>query len=56
MAGQLGNKRRTMQSLEIIDIYPEHNLLMIKGSIPGAPGAIVQIRPAVRLRNKPSEV
>jgi large subunit ribosomal protein L3 len=48
MAGQLGNKRCTIQSLEVLASYPEHHLLIIKGSVPGAPGAKVIIRPAVR--------
>jgi len=51
MAGQLGNKRRTIQSLQVMDIYPEHHLLVVKGSVPGAPGSKVIIRPAVRFRN-----
>jgi large subunit ribosomal protein L3 len=52
MAGQLGNKRRTMQSLEVIAVHPEHHLLVVKGSIPGAPGGIVQVKPAVRRMNQ----
>lgn len=48
MPGQLGNKRRTIQSLEVVAVHPEHHLLVVKGSIPGAPGGIVQIKPAVK--------
>lgn len=43
MAGQMGNERVTVQNLKVIKIIPEHNLLMIKGSIPGAKGSIVLI-------------
>ncbi len=43
MAGQMGNERVTVQNLQVIKIIPEHNLLMIKGSIPGCKGAIVEI-------------
>lgn len=49
MAGQLGNKQRTLKSLEVLAIYPEQHLLMIKGSIPGSPGSIVQVKRAVCL-------
>jgi large subunit ribosomal protein L3 len=41
MAGQMGNERVTVQNLQVIKVLPEHNLLMIKGSIPGAKGSIV---------------
>ena len=43
MAGQMGNERVTVQNLQIVKIIPEHNILMIKGSIPGAKGSIVLI-------------
>ena len=41
MAGQMGNERVTVQNLQVIKVLPEHNLLMIKGSIPGPKGSIV---------------
>ena len=43
MAGQMGNQRVTVQNLQVIKVIPEHNLLMIKGSIPGCKGSIVLI-------------
>ena len=43
MAGHMGNERVTVQNLQVIKIIPEHNLMMIKGSIPGAKGSIVMI-------------
>lgn len=43
MAGQTGNKRVTMQNLEVVKVLPENNLLLVKGSIPGANGSIVLI-------------
>ena len=43
MAGQTGNERVTVQNLQVLKVIPEHNLLMIKGSIPGAKGSIVII-------------
>ena len=43
MAGQMGNQRVTVQNLQVIKVIPEHNLLVIKGSIPGAKGSIVLV-------------
>lgn len=43
MAGQMGNKRVKMSNLEIIKIFPEENLILIKGAIPGHKGAFVII-------------
>ncbi len=43
MAGQTGNKRVTIQNLQVIKIMPEQNLLVVKGSIPGAKGSLVNI-------------
>lgn len=52
MAGQLGNKRCTIQSLEVVKVEAERNILLIKGAIPGAPGGRVIVKPAVRMKNK----
>ena len=43
MAGQTGNERVTVQNLQVLKVIPEHNLLMIKGSVPGCKGSIVII-------------
>ena len=43
MAGQMGNERVTVQNLQVIKVLPEHNLSMVKGSIPGAKGSIVLV-------------
>ena len=43
MGGQMGNVRVTVQNLEVIKVFPENNLLLVKGSIPGAKGSIVLI-------------
>lgn len=48
MSGQLGNKKRTIQNLEIIQVDVERNLLLIKGAVPGAPNKSVIILPAVK--------
>lgn len=43
MAGHMGNERVTVQNLQVIKVLPEHNLLMIKGSVPGPKGSIVLV-------------
>ena len=43
MAGQMGNERVTVQNLKVVKVIPEHNVLMIKGSVPGAKGSTVLI-------------
>ena len=43
MAGQTGNAKTTIQNLKVVKVYPEKNLLVIKGSVPGANGSIVLI-------------
>ena len=43
MAGQMGNERVTVQNLQIVKVIPEHNLLLVKGSVPGSKGSIVII-------------
>ncbi|MBO7609068.1 MAG: 50S ribosomal protein L3 [Muribaculaceae bacterium] len=43
MAGQMGNKRCTIQNLQVIKVLPENNLLVVKGSVPGSKGSIVLI-------------
>lgn len=48
MAGQMGNVRCTIQTLELVRVDKDKNLLLIKGAIPGAPGARVEIKPAVK--------
>lgn len=52
MAGQLGNKRCTIQSQQVVRIDEERNLLLVKGGVPGAPGGNVVILPAIRHKNK----
>jgi large subunit ribosomal protein L3 len=43
MAGRTGGDAITVQNLEVLKVIPEHNLLLIKGSVPGAKGSIVII-------------
>jgi large subunit ribosomal protein L3 len=42
--GQMGNRRVTQRGLEVVDVRAEDNLLLLRGSVPGPRGAIVEIR------------
>ena len=48
MAGHMGSVRCTTQSLEVVRVDAERNLLLIKGSVPGAKGGDVIVRPAIK--------
>ena len=43
MAGRMGGTRIAVRNLEVLDIIPEQNIILIKGSIPGAPDTILEI-------------
>jgi large subunit ribosomal protein L3 len=42
--GQMGNKRVTQGGLEVVDVRAEENLLLLRGSVPGPKGSVVEIR------------
>ncbi len=46
MPGHMGQRQRTIQNLEVVEARPDDNVLLIKGSFPGAKGDLVMIRPA----------
>ncbi|SFU92114.1 50S ribosomal protein L3 [Halomonas korlensis] len=50
MAGQMGNVRCTVQSLEVVRVDTERNLLLVKGAVPGATGSDVVVHSAVKAR------
>ena len=52
MSGHLGNVRRTTQTLEVVRVDVERNLLLIKGAVPGSAGSDVVVNPAVKRRTK----
>jgi large subunit ribosomal protein L3 len=52
MSGRMGNDRVTVENLEVAVIDPERNLIAVRGSIPGANGGIVLIKPARVRRGK----
>ena len=46
MPGQMGNVRKTVQNLQVWQVRPELNLMLLKGSIPGSKNGYVLIRQA----------
>jgi large subunit ribosomal protein L3 len=44
MAGRLGGKRASQVGLTVHSVDPEHNLLLVKGAVPGAKNSIVEVR------------
>ena len=46
MAGRLGGKQVTIRKLQVVRIDTERNLLLIKGAVPGKPGALLSVVPA----------
>lgn len=48
MAGRMGGKRVTVQNLEVVEVLPEKNLILVKGSVPGARTGLLEIRRAVK--------
>ncbi len=48
MAGHMGARRVTVQSLEIVRVDADRNLVLVKGAVPGATGNDVVVRPAVK--------
>ncbi len=49
MSGHMGDKKRTIQSLELVRVDVERGLLLVKGSIPGSKGADVVVSSAVKV-------
>jgi large subunit ribosomal protein L3 len=48
MAGQMGDQQVTVRNLEVIDVDPEDNVLMVKGAVPGPNGGYVIVKRAKR--------
>jgi len=56
MAGRMGNAQVTVQNLEIADIRPEDNLILVKGSIPGNKKSVILIKKATKITSTPQVV
>ncbi|MBW4445028.1 MAG: 50S ribosomal protein L3 [Plectolyngbya sp. WJT66-NPBG17] len=52
MAGRLGGNRNTIRKLTVVRVDAERNVILIKGAVPGKPGALVQILPATIVGSK----
>ncbi len=46
MPGRKGNERVTIQNLQVIDVRPDQNVLLVKGAVPGAPNGLLIIKKA----------
>ena len=52
MAGQMGNKRKTVQNLDVVKVDAERNLILVKGGVPGAPKGDVIITRAMKAKGE----
>ncbi|MFA5515102.1 MAG: 50S ribosomal protein L3 [Desulfuromonadales bacterium] len=50
MAGQMGNAQVTTQNLQIVDVRPDENIILVKGAVPGPKNGLVVIRQAVKAK------
>ncbi len=50
MPGRMGNGKVTTQNLEVVEVDPEKNLLLIRGSVPGAKGGLVVVEHSVKVK------
>jgi large subunit ribosomal protein L3 len=48
MAGQWGNEKVSIQNLEVVDVRPEQNLMLVRGAVPGAKHGVVIVRRAAK--------
>jgi large subunit ribosomal protein L3 len=55
MPGHMGQRRRTVQNLEVVQVREADNILLIRGAIPGAAGDYVVIREAKKRPKKPQQ-
>lgn len=55
LPGQMGNVKRTVQNLEIVQVDMENNCILVKGNVPGAKKSLVLIKTAVKMPNKKND-
>lgn len=48
LAGRMGGNRVTIQNLEVVQVIPEKNVILIKGNVPGAKKSLITIKSAVK--------
>jgi large subunit ribosomal protein L3 len=44
MPGQMGNERVTVKKLQVIEVHPDKNILLVKGAVPGSRGSVIEVR------------
>jgi len=54
MAGRWGNDKVTIQGLEVVDVIEGENLILVKGSVPGANGGLVVVRQTTKVPARPA--
>lgn len=50
MSGRMGGEKVTTQNLEVVKIYPEENLLLVKGAVPGPNKGLVFVKEAIKAK------
>ena len=48
MAGRMGNRRVTVQNLEVVEVLADKHILLVRGSVPGAKNGLLMVRRAVK--------
>ncbi|OGL15766.1 MAG: hypothetical protein A3G97_00295 [Candidatus Rokubacteria bacterium RIFCSPLOWO2_12_FULL_69_21] len=49
LPGRMGGDRRTVLNVRVIRVFPEQNLLVVRGAVPGPIGSLVVVRKSVKL-------
>lgn len=52
LPGQMGNRRITVQNLQVVDVDPERNIILLRGAVPGATNGALMLRNAVKYPGK----
>ena len=50
MAGRMGNRRVTVQNLEVVEVLPDQHLLLVRGAVPGPIKGLLEVRHAVKAK------
>jgi large subunit ribosomal protein L3 len=51
MPGRLGGKRVTVQNIQVVEVKPDKNIILLKGAVPGSQNGIITIKSSVKKRN-----
>jgi len=55
LPGHMGNEGVTTQNLEVVNVDPAKNLMVVRGSVPGAPGGLVVVKKTVKVATRSSK-